>query len=103
MSTPGFESSQNQTRKQATMIPTVTTGKRFVGTLSRSGSTALENTLPTDLTPVHSGFILVHASGSNERRFKEDSMATLVRWAPFSELASLQNEMSRFMNGLVEG
>jgi HSP20 family protein len=30
-------------------------------------------------------------------------MATLVRWAPFSELASLQNEMSRFMNGLFEG
>ena len=30
-------------------------------------------------------------------------MATLVRWAPFSELASLQNEMSRFMNGLIEG
>ena len=30
-------------------------------------------------------------------------MASLVRWAPFSELASLQNEMSRFMNGLVEG
>jgi HSP20 family protein len=30
-------------------------------------------------------------------------MATLVRWAPFSELASLQNEMSRFMNGLLEG
>jgi len=30
-------------------------------------------------------------------------MARLVRWAPFSELASLQNEMSRFMNGLVEG
>src|SRR5436309_11944274 len=30
-------------------------------------------------------------------------MATLVRWAPFSELASLQNEMSRVMNGLLEG
>ena len=30
-------------------------------------------------------------------------MATLVRWAPFSEMASLQNEMSRFMNGLLEG
>jgi HSP20 family protein len=30
-------------------------------------------------------------------------MATLVRWAPFSELASLQNEMSRFMNGLLDG
>ena len=30
-------------------------------------------------------------------------MATLVRWAPFSELASLQNELSRFMNGLTEG
>ncbi len=30
-------------------------------------------------------------------------MATLVRWAPFSELASLQNELSRFMNGLHEG
>ncbi len=30
-------------------------------------------------------------------------MATLVRWAPFTELASLQNEMSRFMNGLLEG
>ena len=27
-------------------------------------------------------------------------MATMVRWAPFSELASLHNEMSRFMNGL---
>jgi HSP20 family protein len=30
-------------------------------------------------------------------------MATLVRWAPFSELTQLQNEMSRFMNGLLEG
>jgi HSP20 family protein len=27
----------------------------------------------------------------------------MVRWAPFSELASLHNEMSRFMNGLLEG
>src|SRR4051794_13818914 len=34
---------------------------------------------------------------------RNTTMATLVRWAPFSELASLQNEMSRFMNGLVEG
>jgi HSP20 family protein len=30
-------------------------------------------------------------------------MATLVRWEPFRELASLQNEMSRLMNGLFEG
>ncbi len=30
-------------------------------------------------------------------------MATLVRWEPFRELASLQNEMSRVMNGLLEG
>jgi HSP20 family protein len=30
-------------------------------------------------------------------------MATLVRWEPFRELASLHDEMSRFMNGLVEG
>src|SRR5205085_4467705 len=30
-------------------------------------------------------------------------MATLVRWEPLREIASLQNEMSRFMNGLVEG
>ncbi len=30
-------------------------------------------------------------------------MATLVRWEPFRELASLQSEMSRVMNGLVEG
>ena len=30
-------------------------------------------------------------------------MATLVRWEPFRDLASLQNEMSRFMNGLFEG
>src|ERR1043165_6359104 len=30
-------------------------------------------------------------------------MATLVRWEPFREIASLQNEMSRFMNGLLEG
>jgi HSP20 family protein len=30
-------------------------------------------------------------------------MATLVRWEPFREIASLQNDMSRFMNGLLEG
>ena len=29
-------------------------------------------------------------------------MATLVRWEPFRELASLQSEMSRLMNGLFE-
>src|SRR5581483_7710909 len=30
-------------------------------------------------------------------------MATLVRWEPFRELASFQNELSRLMNGLSEG
>ena len=30
-------------------------------------------------------------------------MATLVRWEPFRELASLQSEMSRMLNGLAEG
>lgn len=30
-------------------------------------------------------------------------MATLVRWQPWTELATLQNEMSRLMNGLLEG
>src|SRR3954453_6211371 len=30
-------------------------------------------------------------------------MATLVRWEPFRELAALQSEMSRFMNGVAEG
>jgi HSP20 family protein len=30
-------------------------------------------------------------------------MATLVRWTPFTELAGLHNEMSRLMNGLLEG
>ncbi len=30
-------------------------------------------------------------------------MATLVRWEPFRELAALQSEMSRVMNGLLEG
>lgn len=30
-------------------------------------------------------------------------MATLVRWEPFRELATLQNEMSRLMNSLGEG
>jgi HSP20 family protein len=30
-------------------------------------------------------------------------MATLVRWTPLNELASMQNEMSRLMNGLLEG
>ena len=30
-------------------------------------------------------------------------MATLVRWEPFREIAALQNEMSRFVNGLLEG
>jgi HSP20 family protein len=30
-------------------------------------------------------------------------VATLVRWEPFRELATLQNEMGRLMNGLFEG
>lgn len=30
-------------------------------------------------------------------------MPTLVRWEPFRELAALQSEMSRFMNGDSEG
>ena len=30
-------------------------------------------------------------------------MATLVRWEPVRELAALQTEMSRLMNGLFEG
>ncbi|HET9243838.1 MAG TPA: Hsp20/alpha crystallin family protein [Gaiella sp.] len=30
-------------------------------------------------------------------------MATLVRWEPFRELAQMQGEMSRFLNGLYEG
>lgn len=30
-------------------------------------------------------------------------MTTLVRWEPFRELTSFQNEMSRFMNGLFDG
>jgi len=29
-------------------------------------------------------------------------MTTMVRWAPFSELASLHNELSRVMNGLLD-
>jgi HSP20 family protein len=30
-------------------------------------------------------------------------MTTLVRFEPFREIAALQNEMGRFMNGLLEG
>jgi len=30
-------------------------------------------------------------------------MASLVRWTPWNELASVHNEMSRLMNGLLEG
>ena len=30
-------------------------------------------------------------------------MATLVRWEPYRDIAALQSEMSRFMNGLLEG
>jgi HSP20 family protein len=30
-------------------------------------------------------------------------MATLVRWDPYREVAAMQSELSRFMNGLVEG
>jgi HSP20 family protein len=30
-------------------------------------------------------------------------MATIVRWEPLRELATLQSEMSRLMNGLLEG
>ena len=31
------------------------------------------------------------------------TLATLVRWEPFREVAAMQNELSRFMNGLLEG
>jgi HSP20 family protein len=30
-------------------------------------------------------------------------VATLIRWEPIRELAAMQNEMSRWMNGLLEG
>src|SRR3954452_13892631 len=50
--------------------------------------------LQEDLTTNDSGFILPIESIS-ERRV---SMATLVRWEPFREIATLQNEMSRLMN-----
>jgi HSP20 family protein len=30
-------------------------------------------------------------------------MAKMVRWEPFREIAALQNEVSRYMNGLLEG
>ena len=30
-------------------------------------------------------------------------MTTLVRWEPFRELASFQSELSRYMNGLLDG
>jgi HSP20 family protein len=30
-------------------------------------------------------------------------VASLVRWEPFREIAAVQNEMSRFMNNLLEG
>jgi len=30
-------------------------------------------------------------------------MATLVRWEPFREVAALHNELSRYMNNLLEG
>ena len=30
-------------------------------------------------------------------------MATLVRWEPFREIATLQNEMSRLMNSVGNG
>jgi HSP20 family protein len=30
-------------------------------------------------------------------------MTTLVRWEPFRELSTMQSEMSRLMNGLLEG
>ena len=29
-------------------------------------------------------------------------MATLIRWEPFRELSTMQSEMSRLMNGLIE-
>jgi HSP20 family protein len=34
---------------------------------------------------------------------KEGQMATLVRWEPFREIASLQSEMSRLMNSVLTG
>jgi HSP20 family protein len=30
-------------------------------------------------------------------------VATLIRWEPMRELAAMQNDMSRWMNGLLEG
>jgi HSP20 family protein len=38
-----------------------------------------------------------------ESKEENEAMATLVRWDPFREVAALQNEVSRMMNGLFEG
>src|SRR4029078_552453 len=81
------------------MRPPVTTGNDRVGTLSRSGITeggayALPR-LDSETLRFYPGDVIKSVGGS--------AMATLVRWPPFSELASLQNELSRFMNGLHEG
>jgi HSP20 family protein len=41
--------------------------------------------------------------GLRVKSMKGGEMATLVRWEPFREIAAFQDEMSRFMNGLLEG
>src|SRR5207302_9491182 len=61
----------------------------------------LDATLPGNLTTSDSGFIL--GCESSWILKGGDEMATLVRWQPWTELAGLQTEMSRLMNGLFEG
>src|SRR3954449_5747239 len=44
-----------------------------------------------------------YSCGRNRSARGGMTMATLVRWDPFREVAAMQNELSRFMNGLTEG
>ena len=58
--------------------------------------------IPPDLRVEHSGFILPSRIDHTTRK-EGSTVATLVRWEPLSELATLQTELSRLMNGLSEG
>jgi HSP20 family protein len=49
---------------------------------------------------IDSCFILASFIGTSYRR---SFMSTLVRWEPFRELGTLQSELSRLMNGMLEG
>src|SRR4051812_40940425 len=59
--------------------------------------------MPSRLDILTLRFYIPRRVNNHPERRKEGLMAALVRWEPFREIATLQNDMSRLMNTVLGG